>query len=374
MSDEPLLVDLVLRETFRGRKNNLLMPDDELLKLRRELVETKRVKLDEDMTRFLAEMAYTPFESENGRNPETLDSLRHSARLPHASMWVEYSGRTFIKALKDRGANFIHGKTIDVKPDEAVDRIGWLLSQDEGSPLVRLHYFCRADIGLGARVMAVPCTFMWNIQDETMMSDSPDIIADFNWGMVAHGVTGYVSKQIAVVAGVHDRIRTLESIRMKSGSNVFQIPKVLVELGGIVRYAICFLALLNDVPTSSKEVLPSKGYFAKGNYRKYLEHTVVNINVPQSVSYRKLAERLATLSRRRAHEVRGHWRVYPPKKGGPVCEGGAHLWSEADATGHSECRYCAFRRTWIEKHQRGDASLGFVTHSYKITHKVPGEG
>lgn len=27
---------------------------------------------------------------------------------------------------------------------------------------------------------------------------------------------------------------------------------------------------------------------------------------------------------------------------------------------------------WIAEHQRGDASLGFITHDYAITHEEPG--
>jgi hypothetical protein len=26
-------------------------------------------------------------------------------------------------------------------------------------------------------------------------------------------------------------------------------------------------------------------------------------------------------------------------------------------------------RIWIKEHQRGDASLGFVTHDYRVTHR-----
>jgi hypothetical protein len=31
------------------------------------------------------------------------------------------------------------------------------------------------------------------------------------------------------------------------------------------------------------------------------------------------------------------------------------------------CRKCGGHKLWISEHQRGDASLGFVTHDYDIT-------
>jgi hypothetical protein len=48
--------------------------------------------------------------------------------------------------------------------------------------------------------------------------------------------------------------------------------------------------------------------------------------------------------RRRAHQVRGHWR--------------------------DDWRLPKGNKTlWIAEHQRGDASLGLVIHDYEITHK-----
>lgn len=36
----------------------------------------------------------------------------------------------------------------------------------------------------------------------------------------------------------------------------------------------------------------------------------------------------------------------------------------------AKCLQCDARRIWINKHQRGDASLGFVMHEYSVTHEV----
>ena len=32
------------------------------------------------------------------------------------------------------------------------------------------------------------------------------------------------------------------------------------------------------------------------------------------------------------------------------------------------CERCGKHRIWVHEHQRGDASFGFVTHGYNVTH------
>ena len=62
--------------------------------------------------------------------------------------------------------------------------------------------------------------------------------------------------------------------------------------------------------------------------------------------------------RQRAHQVRGHrrrdWRNPLDK----LCE--------HDFDDHMVCRRCHGHQIWIAEHQRGDASVGFVTHDYEI--------
>jgi hypothetical protein len=56
----------------------------------------------------------------------------------------------------------------------------------------------------------------------------------------------------------------------------------------------------------------------------------------------KVARSIIARARRRAHQVRGHWRRDWRHEG---------------------------NRIWIKEHQRGDASLGFVTHDYTVKHE-----
>ncbi len=59
-------------------------------------------------------------------------------------------------------------------------------------------------------------------------------------------------------------------------------------------------------------------------------------------------------AKRRAHEVRGHWRCSPTQIN--------ERWLPfIDVNGQN------LFRIWIENHMRGDASLGFVQHNYVVT-------
>lgn len=73
-----------------------------------------------------------------------------------------------------------------------------------------------------------------------------------------------------------------------------------------------------------------------------MAHSVITLNLPKRASEKKLARMLVAISRRRAHEVRGHFKRVGPDK----------------------------VRKWIAEHVRGDASLGWVTHSYKVKHET----
>ena len=127
-------------------------------------------------------------------------------------------------------------------------------------------------------------------------------------------------------------------------------------------YIWSLLSTINSLPISNKFVTASKGYVAKGRYRKFVDHTTITLNVPET-RYRRIAAHAIAVARRRAHEVRGHWRKDHWHPLTPTCE---HEWVTME--GKTLCARCNGRRSWIPEHQRGDASLGFVTHDYEVHH------
>jgi len=72
--------------------------------------------------------------------------------------------------------------------------------------------------------------------------------------------------------------------------------------------------------------------------------------------------KMSAVLRRRAHQVRGHWRRDWRK---PLLAGCEHVWNE-----EIFCTLCGGHKLWIDEHQRGDASLGFVMHDYEV-HRDP---
>jgi hypothetical protein len=109
-----------------------------------------------------------------------------------------------------------------------------------------------------------------------------------------------------------------------------------------LRYAWAFLASLNQAPITRLPVRAQGGFVARGSYRKYLDHTLITIKLPPS-KIMKAARAIAKVisGPRIGHTVRGHWRK--------------DHWHDGE-------------QIWIKEHQRGDASLGFVTHDYWIKH------
>jgi hypothetical protein len=125
----------------------------------------------------------------------------------------------------------------------------------------------------------------------------------------------------------------------------------------LIRGLWALLATINDLPVKIEYVTPSKGYVARGQYKKFLAHSVIHLNVPES-RWQKLLRATAVKVRKRAHQVRGHWRDDWRQPLAKHCD---HVYDE-----HMRCKHCHGHKIWIAEHQRGDASLGFVTHDYEI--------
>jgi hypothetical protein len=123
---------------------------------------------------------------------------------------------------------------------------------------------------------------------------------------------------------------------------------------------------LDDIPMLRTEVKQARGFVARGRYRKFMDYSVLKLNIPGHVNVKRLARRIIAYARRRAHMVSGHWRMFPTPQ---PCMHSLHQWSATDPEGHAACSVCHSKRTWIHPHQRGDAALGWVTHDYSVTHE-----
>lgn len=135
---------------------------------------------------------------------------------------------------------------------------------------------------------------------------------------------------------------------------------------GDIRFLVTALAMINYVPIRKVHVPRSGMYRKRLRNFQYLDYQTITIEAGRKRTERVVADALSFhegLVRRRAHEVRGHWRHYLAT---PRCAAyHEHVW-EAMPSQRDECQRCGSMRRWIDRHTRGDATLGFVTHDYEV--------
>lgn len=370
MEKENTLADMLLRETFRKKQTITLTSGLQPDALRNDLIRARRFVLDESMSAFMADLSMAPFACAHERRAEVLDALRHGARLPHQTMWLEFWGKPFRQRMLD---GYPDAKDVRqdklASPDEVPVRWGWLF-KEEGTSVRFIEVV--DGVNDDGSVLVAPFSWCWNTDDAPV----PWANVSREDGMFGHGITGYVTETMGVIT--HVKTRKDHLIDVHWGQRRWMTHKLIVELTGTMRYAMAFLATLNDVPVLKHDVIASKGFVARGSYRKYLNHTIIRLNIPEKKDQRTLAKKYIGAARRRCHQVRGHWRVLHRGDPALMCQPSDHRWgapivtTDDDGKIHQRARCAACNvswRTWIHEHQRGDDKLGFVTHDYAVSHE-----
>jgi len=320
------------------------------------------------MSTFLGELSTAAFVKPGVNQtlrPKLCDQLRVSARIPHKSVWIEYN----LRRCQARSNILLH-RAFTPENSPAVE--GVLLQQHPTmDTAVMLHLF--ADQGhqdkKGSRYYTFPIAYGWTVDDSqspwksAFSKEAPDAPDDSE---VATGIMGYKTSSVSITAQSPLLILPDEEIAEA-------VKNLVIEWMGCIRRIWALLATLNDIPAVITDTRQSKGFVARGRYRTFLDHKTLTLTIPQK-SYTKVARNLIALARRRAHMVRGHFRVdwrNPPSKRCPwFLETGMHAWNADNV-----CTVCRGHRLVIHEHQRGDASIGFVTHDYNVTHEPqPPEG
>jgi len=364
----PTLIDTLYRLTFnkdtvQGWQSNIEM------RHALEAAHAHRFIVNDDRTAgFMAELANEAFIKYAGTKLtfRIADSLRVSARLPYPTVWVEYS----LRAYQQRASEI---RAIDnpAPPHELPTREGWLLQQHpQIDTAIILHIFTEADEpdDKGYTLWTFPFTFAWCCDDSPLPWRVDGIEkeenADLRKMMCLHavGLTGYQRDNVGIVQS-----RLIEG--PSSNPKLFDAYTALLnEWMGCVRRVWAFLATIDHLPLTYGQVRQTKGFLARGRIRKFLDHQTITLNVPERKDTRVLARQAIAQAHRKRHEVRGHWRndrFNPPSR---RCN--PHLWVSADDNvDHIVCELCRGRQIYIHKHERGDASLGYVTHDYRVKHE-----
>lgn len=368
MKTSPTLLDAAIRSIHKKQVG--VWPS-----LMKPLTQARRFVLDESMSGFLAQLRHSSIIKDNSKRNAALEQYRRGARLPHALTWIEYDARAYkrycVQHYPDSYRQTLKPwEQLDTSGDDATPRVGWLLdTHPKMTSAFRATLFAE---GENENVVAFPFSFAWTVEDNTLVFQSMAEQSKINELLgyknlsdseIMTGCTGYRSPYIAysfpygVETSAEATIKGLAKLNNR-GLNLIQ------EFMGEMHRVMVLLATLNDLPVKFSEVVAAKGYVAKGSYKKFLGHTTVTLTVPAR-QFRAVAQRVLAVARRKRHPVRGHWRIYNNDKG-VVCTV-PHDWQPV-SEGHHECLVCKSRRTWIAEHERGDASLGYVTHDYNVTH------
>jgi hypothetical protein len=337
--DAPTLIDELYRMSFHKERHKGWNSNSEM---RAALRDARRFVLDDRMSSFLADLATAAFVIEPGRpladtkrSHMLIEQMRTSARLPHKSTWIEYN----MFAELNRNAQLL-GRPPRRK-GECPDKEGWLLRQHpaiETAFSAHLFSFCYEPDPEGYDLYTFPVAYTWTTDDSPLpwFQVLPDMTSDdgqsFSPSAICTGFPNYVSPHVNVTVMPPGR---LENVPAEA------VGEIIAEWSGTMRRIWALLATINDIPTTHRSTSISKGFVARGSYHKFLEHKVITLNVPDTRDMRKLARSIVAVVRRRAHQVRGHWRKDYRHPGG---------------------------RLWVHEHVRGDASLGFVTHDYNVEH------
>jgi hypothetical protein len=365
--NSPTLADALIQASFK-KHYELLDPKRELPKL---LAEANRYVLNDSMSGFMADLAWASLLTSlnQGKAQNLLDSMRRQARAPHKVTWIEYNHQAKHRRSQEYGSNR------NSPADSGPDKCGWLILQH---PQIDTAFW------------AIECaSHSWDLDGKTKIANPQAFAFSHVWCSEDHpipwnrfplkvhggtvegittGVLAYRSPYVGVSAGFVPEKIALKFIQHSESRG--QSP--VKELAGDLRYLWALLTTLNDLPVKISEATAAPGhFFAKGKYRKFLTHKTITLTIPET-KYKRTAARAIVAVRKRAHQVRGHHRVHWKHPGRFDCEHeyrsmGQEDRSVVETSGTVlECKFCGQRKSWITEHVRGDASLGFVTHSYEV--------
>jgi hypothetical protein len=349
----PTLADEVLRHSFALRHSaTWAIKADVVQKL---LPMARKFVLDDKMSAFLGHLGLACLAAARTEKKALviLDSMRKLARLPHRLMWVEYNNTERIKMIRDTYDISTIMDMGEFAPDEQSPRCGWLLEQHDKIETAFRATLYSSEVTTSSDSFDYPhpsvYSALWCSEDHPL--PWPDIIDMPRASMLLTGIYTYHSPYVGVgIAPTATRkgfelfnqfVESKEKEKGFDSSKGHDIGKLSTIIGEL-RYIWALLSTINTLPIKTSFTTAAKGFVAKGRYRRFVDHTTVTLNIPET-RYRRIAAHAIASARRRAHEVRGHWR---------------DNWRLPKGN----------KSIWVPEHQSGDASLGFVTHDYEVKH------
>jgi len=139
----------------------------------------------------------------------------------------------------------------------------------------------------------------------------------------------------------------------------------LKENSGILRWVVTVLAMLNEVPTTSNHVVKPGSQRIGLHHKNLLDHHRLSLKLPKTRPIQFIERKLrhAIAAKKRAHEVRSHWRTYQTELS---CKPADHKWEYDHSAGYRLCEICESYGRLIPEHIRGDETLGWVRKDYVL--------
>ena len=345
-----------------------------ILKTKIALHNAKRFVLDDDLVRTITQISHDTA-------PDKLVSRFSSAVLPYPTVWLEFDfGEVF-------EIEFRHKNSTPEEKSE-VGRVGLLLVRSPTNPgawtmemvLGPSHANLEQEPSITASPLLVQYGFSPYGVDalkaddafrfkniHTMTDTQRRVLSDLVggcWGFTVKRNHGEILRP-EFVDSTFLSISPTHSTRAANTSDTELLEVVNSQFSlswGILRWAVTALSLLSEVPNSVHAVegdaSTTKRVGGKSGYSFHrLTLCIPKDKDPVRYIKRKLDHAIA--ARKRAHEVRGHWRNYHLKEG---CE---HTWQQADEDPtYRRCTSCGAFSRFIAEHVRGDETLGWVRKEY----------
>ena len=304
---EATLADLIIREGLRpNHKNKYVSPSRA-----REIMESRKFVLDADASSFLVDLDYQNFRGKNisyRKAIKTFEYTRKLARLPHALTWIEIDNIAHAKRLEE------YDVTPKSDPGTLCERAGWHLGRAINTYGLGIRtpgdnvFWGEFYLDDGGVPAWAPFTFFWTTEDRPLPVEYRP-----NLGYIEALMGMTVDRMDAYAIYLTNKFGVLKNRPPHPGTDMEAIVKHALSRdgGAVLRQILTLLATINDIPAGTRTVVPSHGYYSHGGrYRRFVEHSYITLNLPKGRDPIKVARHIITLIRKRAHQVRGHWRKH----------------------------------------------------------------
>jgi hypothetical protein len=371
-AQQPMLMDEVIpslaaytAKVARGSFRKDVERD--VLQTKIDLRHAHRFLLDDSLVRHVTHVS-------SATTPQKLLQRLPSATLPYPTVWMEFNLHAKVQASAERAG-------VKANLTDTPERMGLLFKRDESNPSVwQMEVVANMRISRG-RTFTVPfhiayglCPPGLNNKPHEKVQTAERVWASWGWGYSADsGYSGYDADdepvmpeclegwgRVAIATASRSMVLAVDAEVTAKAATTFA-----EDNAGLLRWAATALAILSEVPTHvSDEVQPSGRKMVAGAAKPLLSYRRLTLHLPLNkdpVRYinRKLDH--AVVARKRAHDVRGHWRNYH------LVEGCEHTWQQADEDPtYRRCTSCGGFSRFIAEHVRGDATLGWVKKEYVL--------